>query len=393
MKTIVISDIHLGIDDRISETVKNRSLLISFLEKLRREKAADEHVINGDFLDQWYLPGSYEHVTDSDEFYRACAKNNQAVIDAFQAVIRDGIRVVYVPGNHDMTLSYQILSELLPGILQARDVRGLGRYRTGTRGEAVIEHCHRYESFCAPDMLSNKSYMKYGEPILPPGYFFALVGVQWFAEGKPAPHTNLWEIPVPEKTNKDQMEAYGYYKFWRYVAAEKFPVKEAPEDAFIKVNVDGFQGTFSIDDIVPKQTKEGITAKLYAHMQRNWDELQRRNLVPSPVNLLEQFSRMGDQGLRAEYAKQEYFDLDPTVDVVVFGHTHVPFFREYTEGYDKKKVYVNTGTWVDNNLDDPDNTAVFAELESGEKETEVRLLKCVGDGELSDIVPVKNQYV
>lgn len=57
MNIIVISDIHLGIDDKISETVKNRPLLISFLKKIRDEKLADEVVINGDFLDQWFLPG------------------------------------------------------------------------------------------------------------------------------------------------------------------------------------------------------------------------------------------------------------------------------------------------------------------------------------------------
>ena len=51
MNIIVISDIHLGIDDNISETVKNRPLLISFLKKIMDEKLADEVVINGDFLD------------------------------------------------------------------------------------------------------------------------------------------------------------------------------------------------------------------------------------------------------------------------------------------------------------------------------------------------------
>lgn len=393
MKSVIISDIHLGIDDRIAENIKNRPLLISFLEKIRKEKDVDEVVINGDFLDQWFLPGSYEHVTDSDEFYRQCAKNNQDVLDAFSAAIKDGVRVVYVPGNHDMTLSYEVLSEVVPGILQSRDVRGLGRYRTGARGEVVIEHCHRYESFCAPNMLSNKEFMKYGEPILPPGYFFALIGVQWFAEGQPAPQKNLAEIAMPDKTDADQLAAFGYCKFWKEVVENRFPVKEELTDRFLKVNVDGFQGEFSLTDVIPAQTEDGITANLYKHFQRTWDEVQRRNLVPAPVDLLEQFSRMTDQSLRADYAKREYFDLDPTIDVVVFGHTHVPFFREYTDGYERKKTYVNEGTWIDNNLDDPANTATFAKISSNESDTKVELLKCVGDGAVSDIVAVKNEYV
>lgn len=392
MKTIVISDIHLGIDDHFAENVKNRGLLISFLEKVRREKAADEIVINGDFLDQWFLPGSYDHVTESDAFYRQVAANNKDVIEAFSAVIKDGLRLVYVPGNHDMTLTHGTLASILPGIRQSRDVRGLGRYRTGERGEIVIEHGHRYESFCAPDPVSNRAYMKYGEPILPPGYLFALVGVQGMLEGHHDVPKKVPEIPKPDQSDRDQTLAYGYYALWKYILDDLFPVKEAFDEKFIKVNVDGFQGLLSLADIVPVQTRDGISAPLYSHMQRNWDEIQRRNLVPAQIDLTDQFARMFDQTLRAEYARKQYFDLDPTVDVVVFGHTHVPFYQEY-KAYDRTKLYVNEGTWIDKNMDDPENTASFAWIDSSADATKVELLKCVGDGKLEDIIPVKNKYV
>ena len=389
MKTIVISDIHLGIDDKIAETVKNRPLLIDFLNDIRRSRSADEVVINGDFLDQWFLPAAYEAEADSDKFYLACAKNNQEVIDAFKALIDAGIRVVYVPGNHDMTLTQGTLNKIIPGITQARDVRGLGRYRTGYRGEIVIEHCHRYESFCAPDMLSNKEFMEYGEPILPPGYFFARIGVQSIVEGMPNIKKTLKDPAPPDKSYIRQILAYAYYKVWKTVIEDRFPVNEGLEEKFIKVAVDGFKGEFSLLDIIPKDTKEGISANLYKGFETHWEKLCRRNLVPAPVNLLEQLSRMTDQSLRAEYAKAQYFDLDPTVDVVVFGHTHVPYYEEYTEGYDRKKVYVNEGTWVDHNMDDPENTAVFAEITSHEKETTVLLKKCVAKDEGYDIEEVK----
>ena len=391
MRTIVISDIHLGIDPGIAENIKNRPLLIDFLDKACLE-GVDEIVINGDFLDQWFLPGVYEHEPDSDAFYRQCAAANREVMDAFTDTIKRGVDVVYVPGNHDMTLSHQVLAELIPGIRQARDVRGLGKYRTGHRGEVVIEHGHRYESFCAPDMLSNKKYVTYGEPILPPGYFFARVGVQGFAEGQPDVHKKLELAALPDKADKDQIQAYAYQKVWKTVIEDRFPVKEGMEDKFIKVNVDGFEGAFSLSDIYPVGTDEGITARLYGHFQRNWDELQRRNLVPAPIDLTEQLSRMTEQSLRAEYARREYIDLDPTVDVVVFGHTHVPYYQEF-EGYDRKKIYVNEGTWIDHNMDDPDNTAVFADITSDASDTKVELKKCIGDGKVEDIVAVKNQYV
>ena len=82
MKTIAISDLHLGMDDRISENVKNRPKLAAFIDKIGAEKMADELVIAGDFLDQWFYPGSVDLPRDSREFYLACAKNNQALVES-----------------------------------------------------------------------------------------------------------------------------------------------------------------------------------------------------------------------------------------------------------------------------------------------------------------------
>lgn len=50
-KIVVLSDIHLGVDDRYSETVENRDLLLDFLAKLENTSDVREVVINGDFLD------------------------------------------------------------------------------------------------------------------------------------------------------------------------------------------------------------------------------------------------------------------------------------------------------------------------------------------------------
>lgn len=80
--------------------------------------------------------------------------------------------------------------------------------------------------------------------------------------------------------------------------------------------------------------------------------------------------------------------MDPTVDVAVFGHTHNPTHR-VNGGFDKPKVVVNGGTWIDNNSDNPENTATFALIDSGIETTKVELLKYVDD----EFVKVKNEYV
>ena len=101
---VVISDIHLGMDDRYAEIQKNRAPLADLVRKIGRSPNVRELVIAGDFMDEWFIPAgtdTYAGKTQK-EFVQAVAANNQEVVDAFNAVIREGkVRVTYVPGNHD----------------------------------------------------------------------------------------------------------------------------------------------------------------------------------------------------------------------------------------------------------------------------------------------------
>ena len=89
-KTVVISDLHLGVSDDFAENVANRPLLVEFLQRLRLTSDVKELVIAGDFLDEWYLPMNYPAYSDSDEFYRQVAKNNQTVMEELKRVMAKG---------------------------------------------------------------------------------------------------------------------------------------------------------------------------------------------------------------------------------------------------------------------------------------------------------------
>ena len=185
-KIVTISDIHLGIEDRYSETVENLPLLIQFLKRLQNTRDVRELVIAGDFLDEWYLPVYYPRYTDQRQFYMDVIANNQDVIDELNNVIDSGIKLVYVIGNHDMTLEADILQEAIPGIVQAVDAKGLGAYYTGDRNEIVIEHGHRYDVFSAPDTVTNAELAGNDRTIFPAGYFYARYAATWVLEGRPA---------------------------------------------------------------------------------------------------------------------------------------------------------------------------------------------------------------
>ncbi len=62
-RIVVISDLHLGVDDSFSETVKNKDLIAEFLERLAIS-GIDELFIAGDLFDEWFVPISYEAHND-----------------------------------------------------------------------------------------------------------------------------------------------------------------------------------------------------------------------------------------------------------------------------------------------------------------------------------------
>ena len=385
-KVVIISDIHLGVLDKYSENVKNRSVFIGFLKRLENTADVGELVIAGDFLDEWYLPLTYPAYEDSGKFYRQLVKNNQAVFDELNALMARGVKLTYVPGNHDMTLEGDILHEALPGIDQARDARGMGAYVTGARDEILIEHGHRYDVFSAPDSVSNKEITGDAPSILPPGYFYARIAASWVLQGKPMIKKDYPEIdkaPNP-KTDPDQYGAYLYYRIWsgemnRITPYERF------EDRVIDIKFNGYNGKYSLKDVYPVVQADGsISAPtLFKNYQRDWDKIQDNNLVSAKTSFIESVAGALDSGYFFGQAKKQYLENpDQKADVVVFGHTHNPMLRKLTnyEG----KYYVNSGTWIDENTYHP-AASTFVVITSGAETDNAELYEYYRDGTIAKL--------
>jgi len=379
IRIVVISDLHLGVDDSFSETVKNKEPMAEFLERLVVSDI-DELVIAGDMLDEWFVPITYPPHNDLGIFFSQVADNNAAIIAAFGKLIQSGVKVVYVPGNHDLLLDEETLTGLIPGISQARDGDGLGVYRAGMRSEIVIEHGHRYDTFCAPDPLSNKEITGDYPSFLPPGYFFTRMAATYVAEGRTAPVKKLPQIEEPSKENGDQQDAYVYYRLWSW-AMNSFPIKAGFNEKVFYCGVNGYDDSFSLSDLLPVVQEDGsISAVLYANVQRRWDEVQEICGIPVKNSYALATAGAIDHNFLDSQAVTQYFNLDPTVDVVVFGHSHIPVVNRFQKGYDKEKVYVNSGTWIDGKVG---QERCFAVIESGEQTTTVRLMEYHNDGTIS----------
>ena len=129
---VVISDIHMGVDPSYAEINKNKDSLVAFLQEIRQSKTTAQLIINGDLIDQWYLPMDYVMPDSIGKFHDLIVQNNQAIFDQINAIISDEkIKVTYIPGNHDINFDEGETKRLFPGINQARDTKGLGTYLTG----------------------------------------------------------------------------------------------------------------------------------------------------------------------------------------------------------------------------------------------------------------------
>ncbi|MEA4893280.1 MAG: metallophosphoesterase [Peptococcaceae bacterium] len=382
-KIVVISDIHIGIDDQYAENVANRPILIDFLKRLQSTKDVRELVIDGDFLDEWFLPVDYPSYTDVQQFYKDVIANNQGVIDELNKVADSGIKLVYIPGNHDMTQENEVLQEAIPKIVQIRDAKGLGTYYTGDRNEIAIEHGHRYDVFSAPDTVTNAELTGNSDTMLPAGYFYARYAATWVLEGRPKVAKDLPVVTnVPDKSDTDQYGAFMYYSILKSVS-ERMTPNESLDEKIFDMRMDGFDDAYTYLDFYPAQQADGTISApvLFKNIQRTWDERQKVNQVKVPNSFLEAVAGTVDWEYYFRQAKAQYLENpDENVDVVVFGHTHVPAYRAMDNG----KSYINEGTWIDHNTDYPEATRTFTVITTGDKTT-AGLYMYEEDGSVTDI--------
>jgi UDP-2,3-diacylglucosamine pyrophosphatase LpxH len=350
---VVISDLHLGADTSYAECKINRGPLEKLLNQIKAAPNVKELVIAGDLVDEWFVPATVNTFQGKDQadFVKRLAAVNSGVFDAFNSIIREGkILVTYVPGNHDLTITAADIESILPGVSQAREnVLGLGTYSPVGCPKIAIEHGHRYNFFCAPDPISNQDIAP--GTILPPGYFFTRIAALCVQQKNPAPGDTLPVVTQNVSGDESQDLLFRYWKTW-YASVVSLPITNRFDEKIIVTHVNGFTGTYSVNDLVPFQLSPGgfIDVGISHGIQDNWEARQNHNHVAVHISAEEAIDSVLSDTEVDHQAKLQYF-MNPASDkrIVVFGHTHVPRMVA-SESYDNKKcIYANSGTWIDNN--------------------------------------------
>ena len=356
---VCISDIHMGQDDYYAEIKQNRKPLIDFLDKLNASPNVSEMVIAGDLIDEWIIPASKPAEGDDFEncncFSEKVKRNNEGVFDALNKICaNDNIISTYVPGNHDLLMDEKQISAVLPGINQARDTKdnstilGLGAYSPKDFPNAVIEHGHRYNFFCAPCLTSQTDPNE--KSILPPGYFLTRIATEAFCY--PA-LIHKHKLPKTKmQYGSEDIFMRSQYSAMCLSNLKMLPVRHTSSEKFIKADIDGLTGEYSIEDVMPHLEKDKLVSKLYKKISNksNWIERQKANNVNVQISTNEAIVMSNSADETDSMSNIQYFSYEGSEkNIVVFGHSHVPRILTYPTTQGTTGIYANTGTWIDTN--------------------------------------------
>ena len=336
----VISDIHCGderaTDGNYSWFGKNADALVDFLEFIKTNPRVKELVILGDLFDEWMVPYNHQpfdssiNITNSKEYFHAIANStvNKPVFDKLKEISTSGeINVIYVPGNHDMLVTQDIIEELIPNAKWKSDVRGLGKYNPVD--EIVMEHGHRYDFFNCPQPLVNDGH------ILPPGYFVSRLYAAGLANRS---EQNLKEISSTE----NDVEFIGA---WTLALGYTMATFSMDPDT---IPLDSKNVCMTgIDNYYSNQSFNGARDMYAANIEDLWQNTQQINKVPIPMSVF--FAIVNGAYLYGSVIYEYLLDFfaPDAPRIVAFGHSHKPEIKVFPFENDYTGIYANSGSWLD----------------------------------------------
>jgi UDP-2,3-diacylglucosamine pyrophosphatase LpxH len=167
----------------------------------------------------------------------------------------------------------------------------------------------------------------------------------------PTPGDTMPVVTPNTSVNESQNSLFAYWKLWQW-SINSFPIKEKLDEKIITTNVNGFKGTYSVNDLLPYQTTVGgqLDVNLFKGIQDTWDQRQVLNHVPVNIPVTQAIAKASSAEETDNQAAVQYF-MNPDSDkrIVIFGHTHDAKIISSNNYNEQKSIYANSGTWIDHN--------------------------------------------
>jgi UDP-2,3-diacylglucosamine pyrophosphatase LpxH len=327
---LFLSDIHLSsTKDRLpanpywwldQDGVVRIAGFLNWLTGNATDAGVKEVILLGDVFDNWVIPHDQIPPDISDIL---AAAHNQPFVEALNALTQvQGMKVIYLPGNHDMHTTQVDLQATFPQLGWGGHAAFDSIY---VSGRLRAEHGSAHAMFCAPDPLRRAR--------LPLGYFLSRLAATAVRDhGSRIRH--FWTVI------DDILEAAGPHK----LAACVF--EAMVEEARLGANAEFTMPTalWGGDSV-----KMSAVAELYANLYGEWVERKGPGVAFKAL--------VAEIGWLEDVADTLCKKNGP--NTVIFGHSHGAEMDKDNWFVDDR-IYANCGTWCD---DDKKKTPTYVTVE------------------------------
>lgn len=280
-----------------------------FLQYLNTQDDVQEIVLLGDLLDDWVYP--VDVVPPSLEVIIKAPVNRKIVQALKKMCANPNKKVLYLPGNHDMGVTRELIGRLFPKMIFG----GTALYNSVYRSSRLrAEHGSAYAMFNAPDAINSPGTR------LPLGYFISrVVATKTRDTGSTDRHywtyaDDLLETLGPQRLAASVFEA----------VLEEAGLSEHTEIRMPKSN--GKAGTVTA----------GAVKEKYAALYDQWQETYGAGVAFKAM--------MAEIGFLGNLADRLCKKSD--TNVVIFGHSH-DWKLDKDSWFVDDRIYANCGTWCD----------------------------------------------
>ena len=334
-KRIFISDVHISDIPQIAPgkydytwlQEKDAEAFVNFLKYLNARQDIEEVIFIGDLFDNWVVPVNMEPPTIDEIITKRKAKKDPVIQALVSLCKNSNIRVVCMPGNHDMELTREVVekhfNKMVFGGTDAWNA-GSSVYRSS---RLRAEHGSAHAMFNAPDPFNNPGAR------LPLGYYISRV--------------------VATKTHNT---GHGNRYWWTYV-----------DDMLEMVGPERFASC--VFEAVLEEARLSLDTEISMPKLNNKSvKINAREISDKYANLYDQWKERAGAGIAFKAILAEIGYLDDAADrlckkndtnTVVFGHSH-DWVLDKDTWFVENRVYANCGTWCDS----PKKPWTYVEIET-----------------------------
>ena len=358
-KRIYVSDVHMGAGRSFKPDCnchvydwlgpKEAKNFAKFLDFLLASNDVEEVILLGDTMDNWVcpvdeIPPTFEEIVQADV--------NKDVVQGLQELAKHReIKLIYMPGNHDMSIAEKFVTETFPGIVFGGSAARKSAYRSS---RLLAEHGSAYAMFNAPDPINNLGSR------LPLGYFISRVAATQAARTGYADR-HFWTYA------DDMLEMLGPQKMPQSVFEAVLEEADLPGDVEIKMPPLGRE---------PASIRANVVKERYANLYEQWQSNYGPGMAFKSV--------MAEIGYLGDLADHLSKKMD--TNIIIFGHSHESDLDKDSWFLEEKRIYANCGAWCD---EGELCTFVETEKDEGTRKHYVRLKSWNG----KDARLMKEEYV